>query len=215
MSDNNKTEEFLQKLAPCIERGELEKCVEEAARVAREFGNPFAHETLGNIHADEEDFEDAIKEYDKALRNSASMVDFAISEIHNNLGWVHTKIDQYNKAEEEFKKAKNLDPMNVKAIRNLRMVRKAKDGSEFCVIKKCLTLKLLILLFTGSSYYLFLKNRVSEAVFTVQITFFTALLFLISFYPLIKRFKIGTTGIEFEKSPSRFIEAKSQPDLER
>jgi len=35
---NNKTEEFLQKLAPCIERGELEKCVEEAARVAREMG---------------------------------------------------------------------------------------------------------------------------------------------------------------------------------
>ncbi len=28
MSDNNKTEEFLQKLAPCIERGELEKCME-------------------------------------------------------------------------------------------------------------------------------------------------------------------------------------------
>ncbi len=32
MSDKNKTEEFLQKLAPCIERGELESCVEEAAR---------------------------------------------------------------------------------------------------------------------------------------------------------------------------------------
>jgi len=32
MSENNKTEEFLQKLAPCIERGEFEICVEEAAR---------------------------------------------------------------------------------------------------------------------------------------------------------------------------------------
>jgi hypothetical protein len=32
MPENNKTEEFLQKLAPCIERGELEACVEEAAR---------------------------------------------------------------------------------------------------------------------------------------------------------------------------------------
>lgn len=30
MSTNNQTNEFLQKLAPCIERGELEKCVEEA-----------------------------------------------------------------------------------------------------------------------------------------------------------------------------------------
>jgi hypothetical protein len=34
MPENNKTEEFLQKLAPCIESGELEKCVEEAAWVA-------------------------------------------------------------------------------------------------------------------------------------------------------------------------------------
>ncbi|MFZ3059843.1 MAG: hypothetical protein WA102_08910 [Candidatus Methanoperedens sp.] len=38
MPENNKTEEFLQKLAPCIERGELEACVEEAARLAREMG---------------------------------------------------------------------------------------------------------------------------------------------------------------------------------
>ncbi len=38
MSDNNKTEEFLEKLAPCIERGELEACVEEAARLAGEMG---------------------------------------------------------------------------------------------------------------------------------------------------------------------------------
>ena len=38
MSDNNKTNEFLQKLAPCIKRGELEKCVEGAAQEAGEMG---------------------------------------------------------------------------------------------------------------------------------------------------------------------------------
>ncbi|MFA4956463.1 MAG: hypothetical protein WC556_05755 [Candidatus Methanoperedens sp.] len=38
MSEHNKTEEFLQKLAPCIERGDLDACVEEAARVAKEMG---------------------------------------------------------------------------------------------------------------------------------------------------------------------------------
>ncbi len=38
MVESSKTEEFLKKLAPCIERGELEACVEEAARVAREMG---------------------------------------------------------------------------------------------------------------------------------------------------------------------------------
>lgn len=36
MSGNNKTNEFLQKLAPCIERGGLEACVEEAVRLAGE-----------------------------------------------------------------------------------------------------------------------------------------------------------------------------------
>lgn len=34
MPDDSKTEEFLKKLAPCIERGELDECVDEAARVA-------------------------------------------------------------------------------------------------------------------------------------------------------------------------------------
>jgi hypothetical protein len=33
MAESSKTEEFLKKLAPCIERGELEACVEEEARV--------------------------------------------------------------------------------------------------------------------------------------------------------------------------------------
>ncbi len=36
MPENNKTDEFLQKLAPCIERGELDECVEETARLAGE-----------------------------------------------------------------------------------------------------------------------------------------------------------------------------------
>lgn len=38
MSDSSKTQKFLQKLAPCIKRGELENCVEEAARLAGEMG---------------------------------------------------------------------------------------------------------------------------------------------------------------------------------
>jgi len=38
MPENTKTQEFLQKLAPYIERGFLPACVEEAARMAREMG---------------------------------------------------------------------------------------------------------------------------------------------------------------------------------
>jgi hypothetical protein len=38
MPENTKTAEFLQKLAPCIERGDPDACVGEAARMAREMG---------------------------------------------------------------------------------------------------------------------------------------------------------------------------------
>lgn len=38
MSENNKIQKFLQKLTPCIERGDLDACVEEAARLAEEMG---------------------------------------------------------------------------------------------------------------------------------------------------------------------------------
>jgi hypothetical protein len=32
MSENSKTQEFLKKLAPCVECGDLDACVEEVAR---------------------------------------------------------------------------------------------------------------------------------------------------------------------------------------
>jgi tetratricopeptide (TPR) repeat protein len=38
MTDNSKTEEFLQKLTPCIQRGEPEACAEEAALLAGDMG---------------------------------------------------------------------------------------------------------------------------------------------------------------------------------
>ncbi len=38
MPENNKNKEFLQKLAPCIERGDLDACVGDAARVVMEMG---------------------------------------------------------------------------------------------------------------------------------------------------------------------------------
>jgi len=38
MPDDNKTKEFLLKLAPCIKRSDLDACVEEAARMAQEMG---------------------------------------------------------------------------------------------------------------------------------------------------------------------------------
>ena len=38
MPENNKIEEFLQKFAPCIERSDLDACVEEAVCLEGEMG---------------------------------------------------------------------------------------------------------------------------------------------------------------------------------
>ena len=222
MPENNKTQEFLKKLAPCIERGELDACVEEAARVAQEMSvgagdllelskeerrndkyhfsymialaaaqvlegeakaqaysnaglalqcaeniqkaeeyyqkaididpkyaeahsnyayflkenamffeaekdvrialqiepdDPYDLRTYGDILADEDYLEDAIKKYHGAIKNSDSMEHPEKAEIHNNLGWVYAHLEQYNRAKKEFEEAYKLDPHNVKVIR--------------------------------------------------------------------------------------------------
>ncbi len=46
MPDDKKTQEFLKKLAPCIERGEFEKCVEGAARAVSKYLPDFPDKTV-------------------------------------------------------------------------------------------------------------------------------------------------------------------------
>ncbi len=320
----DKTEEFLQKLAPCIERGELEACVEEAARLAGEMGigaeellslsaekgtnekhdfayvlalaaaqglkndkkaeayiyagfsadfigklkeaekyykkvieidpnnagahnnyanllrekglfadaekeirnslqiaekdpswqqiRPYAHGNLGDILADEGSLEEAEKEYQAALKNSASMEPYMISKIRNNLGWVYVQLKKYTKAKEEFREALAIDSMNVKAIRNLRKLRKLEVEPEISTTQIFLGIVLLLSLIL--SYIIFWIKRFSETLFIAQIDILIALLIFIFFYPIIEKIKISPTGIEFEKSPG-FKETKSKPEFER
>ncbi|VVB90013.1 Tetratricopeptide repeat protein [uncultured archaeon] len=183
---------------------EAEKEVRIALQIEPE--NLYALVILGNIFADEDYFEEAIKKYQKTLRNSASMKDSAISEVHNSLGWVYGQLKQYKKAKEEFRKACKLDFMNVKARRNLRKLRKLEVEQEISTTQIFLGIVLLLSLFL--SYIIFWINRFSETIFIAQIDILIALLIFIFFYPIIEKVKISPSGFEFEKSPGRFIEAK-------
>ncbi len=191
---------------------EAEKEVRIALQIEPE--NPYALGILGDILTDEGlNFEEAEKAYLKAINNRLPLGDSAISEIHNNLGYVYTQLKQYNKARNEFNKAIALDPLNVKAIRNLRKVGKIGITPEISKIQMCLAVVLLLSLLI--SFYLFWINRFSETMFATQSSFLIALLVFIFLYHQLARFKAGP--FEFEKGTEhRLMEAKSQPsDFER
>jgi Tfp pilus assembly protein PilF len=189
---------------------EAEKGVRAALQYKPE--NPYAHRTLGDILADENYFQDAEKEYQAALKNPILMEPSKISEIHNNLGWVYAQLKQYSKAETEFKKAVELDEMNIRAIRNIRKLGKIEVIPEVSRIQ--IGLGILLLLPLIESYYLFWINKLSEAMFVAQSTILIALLIFIILYHQLAKVKIGS--IEFEKSTEhRFIGAKNQPEFER
>jgi tetratricopeptide (TPR) repeat protein len=107
MPNNNKTEEFLQKLAPCIERGDLDACVEEAARVAREMG--IGAEELVNLSAQmigSEKFEFA---YVLALATEQGLEG---QEKIRAYGYAGIAAQFIEKAEEYYKKVIDLNPEN-------------------------------------------------------------------------------------------------------
>lgn len=108
MSDNNKTEEFLKKLAPCIERGELEKCVEEAARVAGEMG--IGAEEMLEISTTagmggRYDFA-----YVLALGSAKGQEGIKKAGAYNNAGLAAKYLGKSGEAEEQFKQAIAADP---------------------------------------------------------------------------------------------------------
>ena len=169
----------------------------------------YGHATLGDILADEDDYKDAVKEYKKSLNllegSHSDDVSF-ISEIHNNLGWAYIQLKKSEKARDEFKSAYALDPMNIKARRNLRAL--GKVGSESGVCKTPIFLLIMLLLPFITSYYLFIIEKLSEALFVTQSLFLIALIIFVALYPEVSKVKVG--AIEFEMSTElRSMEAKS------
>ena len=154
------------------------------------------------------------------MKNSGSMDKSALSEVHNNLGYVYFQLKKSKKAEKEFQKSVELSG-NVKAIRNLRATKKAhtKDA-DFGVgiprYQKCFML-LVILSLLGFCYYLFLfweteneTRLLSDTMFVAQSSFLMGLMIFVLFAHQLARLKVGTQGVELEMSTEyRTVEAKS------
>lgn len=165
---------------------------------------PYALATLGDILNDEEYFEDAIKIYHKALESSASENLSLESEIHNNLGAAYAKLKQEANAKEEFKKAKSLDPMNVKAIRNLRALSKAEIVTPEISRTQIYISAIPALLFIASFVW-FYFGKLSDAMFVAQSTFSMAVVLFVLFSNQLIRFKMGTLELEMSE---RRLESK-------
>ncbi len=111
MPENNKTNEFLQKLAPCIERGELEACVEEAARVAGEMG--IGAEELWGLYANEgfEKNKNTLA-YVLALAAEKGLSGEDKSRAFLGAAFAAQLIEKFEVAENYYKKALEINPKN-------------------------------------------------------------------------------------------------------
>lgn len=104
MPENNKTQEFLHKLAPCIERGELEGCVEEAARVAQEMGIG-AEELLSLSKAMSDDYA-----YVLGLAATRGLSGKDKAKAYFTAAYAAQYSGKLNEAEQYFKKAIEVAP---------------------------------------------------------------------------------------------------------
>ena len=129
MPENNKTEEFLKKLAPCIERGELEKCVDEAARVAGEMGIgaiELVNLSVENIHGRKYDFA-----YVLALAAVHGLEGKGKAVAYFNAGAAAYESGKLKEAEEYYKKAVDSDTNLAPAHYNYaNLLKELKNNNE-------------------------------------------------------------------------------------
>jgi len=181
--------------------GEAEKEV----RIALDLDphNPNWLGTLGDILADEGWLDESEKEYKRALEHSNEMEDTARSEIHNNLGWVYAQKKLFYNAKDEFFKARTIDPKNIKAIRNLRIIERVEAPTEITQDQKTISFLLVLLLLL--SLCLFWIAKLNETSFTALFMFFTATILFVLLYRSIGKFSAGLKGVEFEMSTEHRI----------
>ncbi|MBU4373675.1 MAG: hypothetical protein KJ714_04385, partial [Euryarchaeota archaeon] len=141
MPENNKTEDFLKKLAPCIERGELEACVDEAARVAGEMG--IGAEELLDLSTEEGakgkyGFAYVIENATWHLEDEVKTEKQYKPEISaDQNAWLHinnaVRLDNLNRkdeAEEQYKLAIAANPKHASAHINYANLLKERDRKD-------------------------------------------------------------------------------------
>jgi tetratricopeptide (TPR) repeat protein len=125
MPNDYKTNEFLQKLAPCIERGDLDACVEEAARVAREMGvgaqELFYLSSYAGLHGI------YVLAYVLALAAAHGLEGTAKAGAYYIAGLAAQSLKKVEKAEEHYKQAIAANPNDAAAHYNYAILLKELD----------------------------------------------------------------------------------------
>ncbi len=131
MPENNKIQEFFQKLAPCIKRGDLDACVEGAAQLAGEIGvgaGKLLKLSMETCLYSRYDFAYVI-----ALVAAQGLEGEAKAEAYSNAGIAAYYLKKVEKAEQHYKKAIEVDP-NYAAVHsnyaNLLSEQKKNDEAE-------------------------------------------------------------------------------------
>jgi tetratricopeptide (TPR) repeat protein len=108
MLENNKTNEILQKLAPCIERSDLDACVEEAARVAWEMG--IGAGEVFDLSVQEQDKGNYAFTYVLALAATQGLEGNEKANAHYIAGLAARVIEKTKESEQNYKKAIEIFP---------------------------------------------------------------------------------------------------------
>ncbi len=234
MPENNKIQKFLQKLTPCIERGDLNACVEEAARLAEEMG--IGAGELMELSTDRGMNSRYDFAYVLALAAAQGLEGKGKAGAYYNAGLAAHYLKKVEKAEQCYKISIYGDPKLAVAhsgwayVQHLEQHNRAKkefeqahklDPQNVKVIRNIRALGkvrrepeisklqwcMAIALFIGiiAAWYFFWKLMLSETVFSALFIILTAMLIFILFYHQLGKFKAGP--IEFEMS----TEHRSQP----
>jgi tetratricopeptide (TPR) repeat protein len=128
MPENNKTEEFLQKLAPCIERSDLDACVEEAARVAEELG--MGASDLLDLSSRAGKQESYTIAYVLSLAAAKGLEGNAKSAAYSIVALAAGLIGMTEKAEEQYRQAIDADPKDAAAHYNYAILLQELKRNE-------------------------------------------------------------------------------------
>jgi len=99
----------------------LEKALEYGA------GNELAHANLGDIYFKDDNYDEAIRHYESAIKISSDPM--KKSNLYNDLGFAYFRKGLANDAVESFKKAVIMNPDNRNAVYNLGVIY-MKDGMQ-------------------------------------------------------------------------------------
>ncbi len=133
MPEDNKTQEFLQKLAPCIERGELEASVEEAAQLAKDMGTGSDLLGLSALMIKNEKYDFALV---FALAATLKLGDEDKADAYFNAALAAGKLGLKRKEEEYYKKVVEINPDDQMAHYNYAILL-WKQGNKTDAIGQC------------------------------------------------------------------------------